>query len=176
METRTQSDVEAPDRTDVEELHRLYSQNVYRFTYRRILDIDSAQQITNDAFRLAWHRNIPVGPEALPWLLVTAKKLVSNEIRALNREKQLARKAREQHLEQRRGNSSELSEQVQTILETLREKDREVLMLTYWDGLSTTEIAAVLECSVESIKSRLFRARKAFERKAPSSMLKGGSN
>lgn len=112
----------------------------------------------------------------MPWLLVTAKKLVSNEIRALNREKQLARKAAEQHFAQRQGNGSELGEQVQAILETLREKDREVLMLTYWDGLSTAEIAAVLECSLESIKSRLFRARKAFERRTPSSMLKGGSN
>lgn len=57
METGARSDVEAPDRPAVEELHRLYSQNVYRFTYRRILDIASAQQITNDVFRLAWHRN-----------------------------------------------------------------------------------------------------------------------
>lgn len=48
-------------------------------------------------------------------------------------------------------------------------------MLAYWDGLSTSDIAAVLECSVESAKSRLFRARKAFELKAQTSMLKDGN-
>ncbi len=176
METGTRPDTEALKRPDVEELHRLYSQNVYRYAYRRILDIESARQITNDVFRIAWQRQTPVGPNALPGLIVTTKNLVSNEIRALSREKQLARKATAQRLAERHGNSSDLGEQVQSILETLRDKDREVLMLTYWDELSTAEIADVLGCSLESIKSRLFRARKIFERKAPASMLKGGSN
>ncbi|MGL3805784.1 RNA polymerase sigma factor [Paeniglutamicibacter sp. R2-26] len=169
-------DVEAPKKPDVEELHRLYSQIVYRYTYRRILDIESARQITNDVFRIAWQKAIPVGPDAMPWLLVTAKKLVSNEIRALGREQRLARKATAQYFVEQRGNSSDLGEQVQSIMATLRAKDREVLMLAYWDGLSTAEIAVVLGCSLESTKSRLFRARKTFERKAPASMLKGGSN
>lgn len=168
METRTS--------LDVEELHRLYSQNVYRYAYRRVLNIESARQITNDAFRLAWQRAIPVGPDALPWLLVTARNLVSNEIRSLGREQKLALKVASQHVTGLRNNESQLGEQVRTVLETLREKECEVLMLAYWDGLSTTEISAVLECSVESAKSRLFRARKAFARKAPTSMLKGGSN
>ena len=167
--------MEAHTALDVEELHRLHAQNVYRYAYRRILDIESARQITNDAFRLAWQRAIPVGPDALPWLLVTARNLVSNEIRSLGREQKLALKVAAQHVTGLRSNESQLGEQVQTVLETLRAKDREVLMLAYWDGLSTTDIAAVLECSVESAKSRLFRARKAFELKAPTSMLKGGN-
>ena len=168
METRTS--------LDVEELHRLYSQNVYRYAYRRVLNVESARQITNDAFRLAWQRAIPVGPDALPWLLVTARNLVSNEIRSLGREQKLALKVASQHVAGLRNNESQLGDEVRTVLETLREKEREVLMLAYWDGLSTAEISAVLECSVESAKSRLFRARKAFARKAPTSMLKGGSN
>lgn len=168
--------MEARTELDVEELHRLYAQNVYRYAYRRILDIEAARQITNDAFRLAWQRAIPVGPEALPWLLVTARHLVSNEIRSLGRERKLALKATDQYVTALKDNGSPLGEQVQSVLEKLRGKDREVLMLAYWDGLSTAEIAAVLTCSLESAKSRLFRARKAFARKAPTSMLKGGSN
>ena len=38
------------------------------------------------------------------------------------------------------------------------------------------EIAAILDCSPDSAKSRLFRARKAFSKKAPNQMLKGGSS
>lgn len=167
--------MEAPTALDVEELHRMYAQNVYRYAYRRVLYIESARQITNDAFRLAWQRAIPVGPDALPWLLVTTKNLVSNEIRSLGREQRLALKIATQLVTGLRNNESQLGEQVHAVLETLREKDREVLMLAYWDGLSTTDIAALLECSVESAKSRLFRAHKAFERKAPTSMLKGGN-
>lgn len=160
----------------VEELHRLYAQNVYRYTYRRILDIEAAKQITNDTFRIAWQRGIPPSSEALPWLLVTAKYLVSNEKRAQGREARLASKvAAAQFLTKQNRGSDDLSEQVHLILHSLREKDREVLMLAYWDSLPTAEIAVVLQCSVESAKSRLFRARRAFERKASSNVLRAGS-
>lgn len=168
--------MEARTELAVEELHRLYAQNVYRYVYRRIRDTESARQITNDAFRLAWQRDITVGTEALPWLLVTAKNLISNEVRALAREQKLTLKITEQYGRAAENSSSLLNESVQSVLESLREKDREVLMLTYWDGLTTAELAAVLNCSVESAKSRLFRARKIFARKAPTSMLKGGTN
>lgn len=163
-------------RNSVEELHRLYAQNVYRYTYRRILDIELAQQITNDAFRIAWQRGVPPSQEPLPWLLVTAKNLINNEKRAQTRQTKLARKAAAAQLTDGREHHSIVGEEVRTVLASLREKEREVLMLAYWDSLPVAEIALVLGCSVESAKSRLFRARKAFERKAPSNFLKGGSH
>lgn len=160
----------------IEELHKLYAHNVYRYAYRRILDIDTAKQITNDTFRIAWQRGIPPSNEPLPWLLVTAKNLVRNEQRAQGREARLASKAAAaQVLAQRDHGPDNLSEQVQLILQSLREKDREALMLAYWDSLPMAEIATVMQCSIESAKSRLFRARKAFARKAPSNVSKGGS-
>jgi RNA polymerase sigma-70 factor (ECF subfamily) len=168
--------VETQASAAVEELHRLHSKNVYRYVYRRLLDVEVARQITNDAFRLAWQRGITPGDDALPWLLVTARNLVGNELRSMGREKNLVLKAAAARLAERSGRDSGLDEQVHEVLEALRAKDREVLILAYWDALPMAEIAAVLECSHESAKSRLFRARKAFERKAPTSMLKGGSS
>nr|WP_245348639.1 sigma-70 family RNA polymerase sigma factor [Paeniglutamicibacter psychrophenolicus] len=157
-------------------MHRLHSKNVYRYVYRRILDVEVARQISNDAFRLAWQRGISPGEDALGWLLVTARNLVGNELRSMGREKNLVFKAAAAQLAERGGHDSGLDEQVHEVLDALRAKDREVLILAYWDALSIAEIAAMLECSHESAKSRLFRARKAFERKAPTSMLKGGGS
>lgn len=168
--------MQARTATDVEELHRLHSRSVFRYAYRRVLDIECARQITNDAFRLAWQRAVAPGPDALPWLLVTARNLLSNEIRSRGRERKLALKLAAQQLTERRSDASGLSGNVQAVLGLLRDKDREVLMLAYWDGLPVAEIATVLGCSVESAKSRLFRARKAFKRESPKMMLNGGGN
>ncbi|RAX50834.1 hypothetical protein DQ353_00060 [Arthrobacter sp. AQ5-05] len=168
--------VETQASAAVEELHRLHSKNVHRYVYGRLLDIEASRQIANDAFRLAWQRGISPGADALPWLLVAARNLVGNELHSMGREKNLVFKAAAAQLSERGGRDSGLDDQVHEVLDALRAKDREVLILAYWDALSIAEIAAVLECSHESAKSRLFRARNAVDRKAPTSMLKGGGS
>jgi len=51
---------------------------------------------------------------------------------------------------------------VESALLALREKDRDVLLLAYWDDLSIAEIAGILQCSQSAAKVRLYRAREAF--------------
>jgi hypothetical protein len=46
----------------------------------------------------------------------------------------------------------------------LSEPEREVLRITAWEGLNTTEGATVLSCSVAAFKVRLHRARRHFRR------------
>jgi len=48
---------------------------------------------------------------------------------------------------------------VLTCVEQLPAKEREVLLLSAFDELSSTEIAAVLGITESSVRSRLFRAR-----------------
>ncbi|MFJ5700408.1 RNA polymerase sigma factor [Arthrobacter sp. NPDC093139] len=50
---------------------------------------------------------------------------------------------------------------LQEALGLLSPGDREVLLLSYWDGLSSTEIAELLNTSATAIRMRLHRARKA---------------
>ena len=42
--------------------------------------------------------------------------------------------------------------------------DREVLLLTYWDGFSSTEVSDLLNTSATAVRMRLHRARKALSR------------
>jgi RNA polymerase sigma factor (sigma-70 family) len=44
-------------------------------------------------------------------------------------------------------------------LATLAERDREILTLTAWDGLTPREIAAVMGTSANAIRIRLHRSR-----------------
>lgn len=51
------------------------------------------------------------------------------------------------------------AERVQMVLARLRPADAELLQLATWEQLSHTEIAAVLDCSVNAVAIRLHRAR-----------------
>ncbi|MFP3481185.1 sigma-70 family RNA polymerase sigma factor, partial [Burkholderia sp. SIMBA_057] len=49
-------------------------------------------------------------------------------------------------------------------IENLAPKEREVLLLTYWDGLTAVEVAQLLTTSATAVRMRLHRARKELGR------------
>jgi RNA polymerase sigma-70 factor (ECF subfamily) len=50
---------------------------------------------------------------------------------------------------------------VQEALERLSPDEREVLLLTYWDGFTSQEVSDLLNTSATAVRMRLHRARKA---------------
>ncbi len=52
----------------------------------------------------------------------------------------------------------ELSDKVRAALGTLRQRDREIIELRYLEHLDNAEIAAVLNLTVNAVRTRLFRA------------------
>lgn len=57
----------------------------------------------------------------------------------------------------------ELRRVTREVLETLPEKYRNILILREYEDLSYTDMAAVLQCSMGTVESRLFRARQRFK-------------
>lgn len=57
--------------------------------------------------------------------------------------------------------SLSLDSPLQEALHQLSPEDREVLLLTYWDGFNSREISDLLSTSATAIRMRLHRARKA---------------
>jgi RNA polymerase sigma-70 factor (ECF subfamily) len=57
----------------------------------------------------------------------------------------------------------ELRRVTREILATLPDKYRTILILREYEDLSYTDMAAVLQCSIGTVESRLFRARKRFK-------------
>jgi RNA polymerase sigma-70 factor (ECF subfamily) len=56
---------------------------------------------------------------------------------------------------------------VHNAMAALRDSERDILQLAYWDELTMAEIARVLECSESAAKVRLHRARAAFRKQMP---------
>lgn len=60
--------------------------------------------------------------------------------------------------------AGELREVVEATIKALPEDLRAALTLREYDGLSYEEIAAVMECPVGTVRSRIFRAREAVDK------------
>ncbi|MER7568582.1 sigma-70 family RNA polymerase sigma factor [Streptomyces sp. NPDC097941] len=132
---------------------------VSAFLYRRIGERSAAEELTAEVFRIAWERVLKGGEVGSGWLFVTARNLLSNHHRAAARLTELHRLITD---ELDRVPASEEDSSVLEALERLPERHRDVLLLRYWDGLSTPEAAEVLGCSGPAVWVRLHRAREAF--------------
>lgn len=138
---------------------------VFRFVGRRVESAEVAEEIAADVFRVVWQKWADDSRPELPYLLSVARNLVGNAYRSRDRQQALQEKLRTTAV-QRFGGSSE-NVAVQDAMTRLREKDRDILQLAYWDGLGSAEIAEVLQCSESAAKVRLHRARAAFRKQLP---------
>lgn len=62
---------------------------------------------------------------------------------------------------------SDVKEKVREAVDSLPGQQRAVLLLSYFHGLSYTEVAAALKCSVGTVKTHMSRALKSLAKKLP---------
>jgi RNA polymerase sigma-70 factor, ECF subfamily len=129
---------------------------VFAYAARR-LGRDEAGDAAAEVFTVAWRkvRRIPVDAE-LPWLYGVARRVVANQRRSLRRRGRLEAKATSQF--GGRGVEHDPTD-LEGVLGTLPEADREVLMLAAWEGLDPSEMGRVLGCTANAAAVRLHRAR-----------------
>ncbi|MGG5170634.1 RNA polymerase sigma factor [Pseudarthrobacter sp. J1738] len=65
---------------------------------------------------------------------------------------------------ERRHETSDTGSVVLDAIELLAPREREVLLLTYWDGLTAVELSELLDISASAVRMRLHRARKELAR------------
>ena len=146
--------------------------DVLRYCLRRLPDRRAAEDVAAETFLVAWRRLDVMPADELPWLLAIARNVILNEWRGgRRRERLLARIAAESPGEavepepvavQSGGRDG--AGGARAALAQLSERDREVLMLTAWDGLDQRSAAAILGCSEGAFKVRLHRARRRLAR------------
>ena len=117
-----------------------------------------------EVFLICWRKLDGVPVQALPWLLGVARKVLANQRRSKRR--RTALQGRVEHsfppIESGNDQGEELSDLRAELLEglaSLGEKEREILILVAWDGLSNGEAAKVLGCSRATLAVRAHRAR-----------------
>lgn len=153
------------------ELVRLYERPVYNLAYRMLNNSKEAEDVAQEAFLKAYmnlHRYDP-SRSFKTWLL----SITSNHCIDVLRKRRLTWLSLEDEqlpphpalVSAPQANpevvalTHELSQQIQLLLDHLPEEYRIVVVLRYWNDLSYTEIAEMLQTTESAIKSRLFRAR-----------------
>ncbi|MCB5275773.1 ECF RNA polymerase sigma factor SigL [Arthrobacter sp. SO5] len=152
------------------DLHTQHSARVYGYIACRINDRHRAEELAADVFRIAWQKQL-VEPPGIGWLLATARNVIGNEYKGRRRRQELVERLKDEAPSQVPAADTEERAAVAGVLVQLRERDREVLMLSYWDELTTIELAQTLGCSPSAAAVRLHRARRAFAKAAPSHLM-----
>ena len=146
---------------------RLYAGNfesLLAYALRRVEQPADAADVVAETFLVAWRRGdeIPAGAEARLWLYGVARRVLANHHRGGERRQRLGDRLRRRLGATAAGDPGrDVPERldVRAALARLGDLDREVLLLTAWEGLEPREVAAVLGVGPTVIRTRLSRAR-----------------
>jgi RNA polymerase sigma-70 factor, ECF subfamily len=150
--------VDPNPRARLEALFSAYSREVFAYAARRT-DEASAADVLSEVFVVVWRRLDDVPCEPLPWLLSVARRVLANQRRSARRhERLLGRVATCAAPETALLAISDGT--LRYALAALNERDRQALLLTAWEGLSSEEAARVIGCSTQAFLVRSHRARR----------------
>jgi RNA polymerase sigma factor (sigma-70 family) len=147
-------------------LFQAYGPDIVAYCGWRAGSPSDAQDAAADVFLTAWRRldEVPEGDEGRIWLYATARRVIANQRRSRRRREALhERLALEEASRPQEHEASDPQEAlVHEALRRLGPADREVLLLTEWEGLTPSQIAAVVGCGRVAARGRLHRARRRF--------------
>lgn len=161
-----------------EVLFARYEKGIYNLIYRMVDDVEEATDLTSQTFlhALRAYNRFRGESQAYTWLYRIAVNLCKNYFRRRDRESRwqlvsldtpiyIDGEEVERNIEDTSHSPAqviegrELQSLIQQELMCLSPDLRMVILLRDVQGLSYQEIAAITECSMEAVKSRIFRAR-----------------
>jgi RNA polymerase sigma-70 factor, ECF subfamily len=122
-------------------------------------DRETAQDVLQEVFVTAYRKADELPEPPIGWLLGTARRLLANSNRGARRRDELALRVAANRPGEPTDDDSAAGVAVADALGQLSAKDREVLTLSAWYGLSAEEAAQALGCSSSAYAVRLHRAR-----------------
>jgi RNA polymerase sigma-70 factor (ECF subfamily) len=131
---------------------------VVRYGLRRLGDVESATELAQEVFLIAWRRRAEVPDRGLPWLYGVARRLLANEWRARRARPAIGPMSHPVGHGQPEQGLAALD--IRAALARLPEPDQEILRLVGWEQLTCGEAAVVLGCSAATAAVRLYRARR----------------
>jgi RNA polymerase sigma-70 factor (ECF subfamily) len=149
----------AGDRAAFEELYRRFARPVLGLALRLLGDHGRAEDATQETFAAVWRSARSYRPDrgsGSAWLYAVARHAIIDRARQ-RVELVVAEPEEEASAEPGPPEAAErswLSFQVHAALERLPERERVVLELAYWSGLSQSEVASYLDVPLGTVKTR----------------------
>ncbi|MEU4191580.1 RNA polymerase sigma factor [Kribbella sp. NPDC026611] len=152
---------------DKERFRRLFDANFRKllaYALRRVESAEDAADVVSDTMLIAWRRlpEVPADDAARLWLYGVARRVLANHRRGDDRRERLGERLRSELVNAvpDLAEASDSAVVVRAAMARLGDSDRELLMLTGWDGLNPSEAATVLGLPGRTVRTRLHRARR----------------
>jgi RNA polymerase sigma-70 factor (ECF subfamily) len=146
------------DREAFEVIYHRYIRSIFGLALQRLRDRERAEDAVQEMFAAVWRSAGSYKPErgpAAPWLYAIARNAIVDRVRARD---DLPMEPPEVTSDEpgpaERAESSYVSWRVHRALQTLPEREREVVELAYWSGLSQSEVASFLDIPLGTVKTR----------------------
>jgi len=167
------------DQSALEQLYRRYYGGLYRFVLQITRRTDIIEEVINEVMFVVWQKAATAEPRsrASTWILGIAHYKALQSLRragrpavALDDEDAALVMEGEESSALRRLETEEL---LFTLMRSLSPEQRAVMELVYYQGLHYSEIAQVIDCPENTVKTRVFNARRKLRALWPE--LTGGS-
>lgn len=158
------------DRKAFEELYNLYHRRMARFLTRLTRRYDLAEEVINDTFWVVWRKARSFRGDSQPstWILGIAYRKARNAFRTSARLAPQNLPADSMPLtSEGPASGEELRDWLSQALAQLPVEQRLAVQLCYELGHSCEEIATIMNCPVNTVKTRLFHARAKLQKSLP---------
>jgi RNA polymerase sigma-70 factor (ECF subfamily) len=153
--------ISAREAQAMHELYHLYHRRLARFLMRMTSRYDLAEEIINDTFWVVWQHaaDFRGASQLSTWIFGIAYRRALKTLKRV-RPELVAEEGEGVEQVEEPWLHAELREWLGVALAKLPHEQRMVLELAYHIGHSCEEIAAIMECPVNTVKTRMFHARR----------------
>jgi RNA polymerase sigma-70 factor (ECF subfamily) len=161
------------DRNALRDLYTTYYHPLLRFIYRITGRLDLAQEGVNDVMLVVWGNSRSFGGRSSvsTWIMGIgyrkALKLLASSRRWTDRFIGAPEDVIERYAPLVEQSDDDLRDLLDEALRHLSPEHRAVVELTYFYGCSYEEIAAIADCPVNTVKTRMFHARAKLKKLLP---------
>ncbi len=146
------------DRSAFEDLYRRYARPVFGLALRRLGDRGRAEDAVQETFTSIWRSAASYRPDrgpGAPWVYAVARNAIVDRARSRTETpSEIPDEPAREAGPSERAEQSWVQWRVHAALEELPEREREVLTLAYWSGLSQSEVADFLGIPLGTVKTR----------------------
>jgi RNA polymerase sigma-70 factor, ECF subfamily len=157
------------NRDAFERFYGEYQKRLFRYFMRLVNRSEAAEELTNDVLVEVWKKagEFRGLSKVSTWIFGIAHYKALNEFRARKPAtveiEMAANEADPGETPEESAAQVNLKEKIKRALQALSPEHREVMELTFTNGLSYQEISDIMQCPVNTVKTRMFYAKKQLQ-------------
>lgn len=159
--------IAAENREALTDLYAQYHERLFKFVYRLTHSHSVTDEIVNDIMLAVWRgaKNYRGDSKPSTWIFGIAYR---QSLKRLSRKQlKIVPRMDVEQIPDNAAHTIEQEEWVQHGLDTLPTNQRLAIELVFYLGLSYEEVAEVMDCPVNTVKTRMFHARRKLKEQLP---------